>query len=196
MVKRTLLALILAVTATAQTPKLKPGDCIDYNKSGKIVKVSCDVAPLAWMFVAADKPCPEHYHRSRDIREVCDHDSVSKAAQTPAPKPHTVISAMGTQQPIPPTAPQTSWTPTDCTKNPETCIALITTNPVHPDLTTADSYANGVHTYTIIDPDNHWRCLITSTTQAHPGNAIHTELSSFTLVCYDTKPAAQTGEKP
>ena len=93
-------------------------------------------------------------------------------AQTPVPKPST------------------------CKPNGEGCVTIptptsnyiVTTAPSRPDLEVKDALAkDGSHTVIITDSGNHWRCIITGSVPVHPGNSWYRELSSFTLVCFDTK---------
>lgn len=53
------------------------------------------------------------------------------------------------------------------------------------DLMVTNETKDGVHTISVIDPNNHWRCVVSSTVPAHPGNPLHAEMTSFTLVCMD-----------
>jgi hypothetical protein len=106
----------------------------------------------------------------------CNHGTAVSTPKPSSPAPLTFIS--------------------DCTKNPEACIAYFKPMPP-PDMDVTELLAaDGTHTVTISDPSNHWRCIVTSTTPVLPGNTLHTEASSITLVCFDTKLIAEPPPAP
>lgn len=45
---------------------------------------------------------------------------------------------------------------------------------------------NGAYMMTFTDPQNHWRCFITSVREVNPRNAFGSPASAFTVICYDT----------
>jgi hypothetical protein len=132
-------------------------------------------------------------------------------AQTPAPKP-APQTATPTSQTLTIVGechhyPMTDAKPankTDCEKvggtwvtpgwvaTPTPTSNYIVAAPSRPDLTLEDALAkDGSHTVTITDFGNHWRCIITGSVPAHSGNSWHTELSSLTLVCFDTEQVSE-----
>lgn len=45
---------------------------------------------------------------------------------------------------------------------------------------------NGVYTLTFKDPNNRWRCVVTSQMHTRPDNPLYDSVSAFTVTCYDT----------
>jgi hypothetical protein len=70
------------------------------------------------------------------------------------------------------------------------------TPPADMSVLNATDAKTGVHTITITDPGNHWRCLVTSTVPVHPGNVLHTEMSAFTMTCFDATELDPVPTKP
>ena len=164
MTKPILIAL-LAVSAAAQTAKPNlPGDkpCpAAYHFAYVGDKLVC--APRT----VPDKRTPKIVPRIQangDLR-IPETFIAQNAAKlpTPAPKPEVSGITMGT-----------GWT---TVSSPEPPADLSVSN--------ATDAKTGVHTITISDPDNHWRCVVTSTVPVHPVNPLHTEISAFTMTCFD-----------
>ena len=62
-----------------------------------------------------------------------------------------------------------------------TAAVTFSINP--PSAEAHESLDKGVYTMTFTDPNNEWRCFITGVTPERPGNVIHTEVNSVTIVC-------------